>query len=120
MDDISVQVENISKTFKIMKPHGISSLLKRSNPKKYGSFLALDDVSFTVKKGEALGILGLNYKVPYFHWGGSFYYKTEQLLLQIGASHTISVNGIGERSFSESYNNGDQAIHPEVQVQLYF
>jgi len=60
MDDISVQVENISKTFKIMKPRGISSLLKRSNPKKYGSFLALDDVSFTVKKGEALGIIGLN------------------------------------------------------------
>jgi len=59
MDDISVQVENISKTFKIMKPHGISSLLKRSNPKKYGSFLALDDVSFTVKKGEVLGIIGL-------------------------------------------------------------
>jgi len=32
----------------------------KSNPDKYGSFLALDDVSFTVKKGEVLGIIGLN------------------------------------------------------------
>jgi len=32
----------------------------RSNPKKFGSFLAVDEVSFTVKKGEVLGIIGLN------------------------------------------------------------
>ena len=60
MDQIAVQVENISKTFTIQKPRGISGLLMKSNPNKYRTFLALDGVSFTVKKGEVLGIIGLN------------------------------------------------------------
>ena len=60
MDQIAVQVENISKTFTIQKPRGISGLLMKSNPNKYRTFLALDGVSFTVKKGEVSGIIGLN------------------------------------------------------------
>ena len=60
MDDISIQVENISKTFKIRKPRGFSSLFMRTNSNKFRTFLALDDVSFTVKSGEVLGIIGLN------------------------------------------------------------
>ena len=60
MDQIAVKVENISKTFKIIKPRGISGILMKSNPNKYRSFLALDEISFTVNKGEVLGIIGLN------------------------------------------------------------
>jgi len=60
MDDIAVRVENVSKTFKIIKPRGISGLLMRTDPKKYRTFLALNGISFTVKKGEVLGIIGLN------------------------------------------------------------
>jgi len=60
MDDIAVRVENVSKTFKIIKPRGISGLLMRTDPKKYRTFLALNRISFTVKKGEVLGIIGLN------------------------------------------------------------
>lgn len=60
MDEIAVKVENISKTFKIQKPRGISGILMRSNSNKYGTFFALDKVSFTVKTGEILGIIGLN------------------------------------------------------------
>ena len=60
MDQIAVKVENISKTFTIQKPRGISGLLMKSNPNKYRTFLALDGVYFTVKKGEVLGIIGLN------------------------------------------------------------
>ncbi len=60
MDEIAIQVENISKAFKIMKPRGVSGLFMRSNSNKYRTLLALDGVSFTVKKGEVLGIIGLN------------------------------------------------------------
>ncbi len=60
MDDIAVRIENVTKTFKIIKPRGISGLFMRSNPEKYRTFLALDGISFTVKRGEVLGIIGLN------------------------------------------------------------
>ena len=60
MDDIAIQVEDVSKEFKIIKPRGISGLFMRSNPEKYRTFVALDGISFTVKKGEILGIIGLN------------------------------------------------------------
>ena len=60
MDDIAIRVENVSKTFKIIKPRGISGLLMKTDPEKYRTFLALNGISFTVKKGEVLGIIGLN------------------------------------------------------------
>jgi len=60
MDDIAVRVENVSKEFKIVKPRGVSGLLMRADPNKYRAFLALNGISFTVKKGEVLGIIGLN------------------------------------------------------------
>jgi len=60
MDDIAIRVENVSKEFKIVKPRGVSGLLMRADPNKYRAFLALNGISFTVKKGEVLGIIGLN------------------------------------------------------------
>jgi len=56
-----IEVNNISKSFKIEKPHGISKLIERSmNLEKNKKFLAVDSVSFSVKKGEILGIIGPN------------------------------------------------------------
>ena len=61
MENISVQVENVSKIFKLHKPRGILNLIRmRSLLKHAKPFLALDGISFTVKQGEVLGIIGLN------------------------------------------------------------
>lgn len=54
MEDYAVVVENISKFFK-------SSSIKDINPKfKQKGILALDDISFKVKKGQMLAIIGFN------------------------------------------------------------
>jgi len=61
LEDISVIVENLSKKFKMEKPGGLlNSMRYLSQPKKEKAFMALDDVSFKVRKGELLGIIGLN------------------------------------------------------------
>jgi len=53
MDDIAIQVENISKTFKIGKPHAILKVLKNlPSPKQQRTITALDGISFQVKAGE--------------------------------------------------------------------
>lgn len=65
MSDIAIEVKNLTKEFRI--PHRkvdtvfekiISSVT--GNRKSYERFLALDKVSFTVKKGESLGVIGRN------------------------------------------------------------
>jgi len=61
MDDIAIQVENISKTFKIGKPHAILKVLKNlPSPKQQKIITALDGISFQVKAGEVFGIIGHN------------------------------------------------------------
>lgn len=59
-----VKVENVSIRFKIMTDHisGIKErLIARAKGKlKFQEFWALDDVSFSVEKGEVLGIVGHN------------------------------------------------------------
>lgn len=60
MDDISIELKNIFKKYKIYsKP---SDRVKEAilGQKKYTDFVALKDVSLTVKKGETLGIIGEN------------------------------------------------------------
>jgi len=59
MNTDAIVVENITKTFKIGKPAGISTFVKNLS-KNQKSLRALDGISFTVKKGESLGIIGLN------------------------------------------------------------
>jgi ABC-2 type transport system ATP-binding protein len=58
----SVVVDHVSKTFTLQNARTLKQRLARrrrsqpTNPK----FLALDDVSFTVQQGEAIGLMGLN------------------------------------------------------------
>jgi len=59
MDDIALQVTNVSKTFKLNRPRGISGLVQ-SDKKNRNTLTALDEISFTVYKGEKFGIIGLN------------------------------------------------------------
>jgi len=61
MDNTAVQVEIVSKIFNINKPQNIFNFFKKSNKtKSEEKILALDKVSFTVNRGEILGIIGLN------------------------------------------------------------
>ena len=61
--DIAISVKNLSKTFRI--PHKKidsmrSAFVNLFKQKAYEEFKALDNVSFDVKKGEFLGIIGRN------------------------------------------------------------
>ena len=61
--DLAIKVQNISKTFKITKEKNNSVKEKFLNfyrPQKYEKFEALKNISFEVKKGEWLGIIGRN------------------------------------------------------------
>ncbi|MEE9438643.1 MAG: ABC transporter ATP-binding protein [Saprospiraceae bacterium] len=64
MSEIAIKVENLSKKYTIGKKangtlrHTIANLFDKSKTKE--DFWALDNVSFEVKKGEAIGIIGRN------------------------------------------------------------
>ena len=62
MSDIAIRVTNVSKTYQIYdKPHDrLKQSLWRGRKQFYREFKALDDVSFEVKKGETVGIIGRN------------------------------------------------------------
>jgi len=62
-EEVVIKVENVSKTFKI--PHERHTSLKSAalnslRKKNYTKFEAANDISFEVKKGEFLGIIGRN------------------------------------------------------------
>jgi len=59
MNEIAIYVKNISKIFKLSKPFGISTII-HSNSKQQKTLTALDEITFSVNKGEVLGIIGLN------------------------------------------------------------
>ena len=58
----SVVVENVSKNFTMLNARTLKQRLVRMSKgqDRNPSFLALDDVSFTVEQGEAIGLMGLN------------------------------------------------------------
>ncbi|MEQ9443820.1 MAG: ABC transporter ATP-binding protein [Cyclobacteriaceae bacterium] len=66
MSDIAISVENISKRYLIGDTskgsvrEAITSFFSENASSKKENFLALKDISFEVKKGEAVGIIGKN------------------------------------------------------------
>ncbi len=60
--DIAIQVDNLSKCYQIYdKPHRrLLQMIYRGHRQYYREFWALKDVSFTVKRGETIGIIGRN------------------------------------------------------------
>ncbi len=60
--EIAIQVENLSKCYQIYdKPHQrLLQMIHRGHRQYYREFWALKDVSFTVKRGETVGIIGRN------------------------------------------------------------
>ena len=60
MDNIAVEVNNVTKSFTVSKAKGISGLISSKLSSKIKSFKALDGISFNINKGEVLGIIGTN------------------------------------------------------------
>jgi len=58
MEEPSIIVNNITKNFKISKAKGIKKLHR--DKKTENTISAVDNISFTVARGESLGIIGLN------------------------------------------------------------
>lgn len=61
-DDIAIKVENLSKCYHIYDQprHRLLQMMFRGHKQFYREFWALKDVSFEVKKGETVGIIGRN------------------------------------------------------------
>ncbi len=59
MQNEAIIVSNVSKTFKIDMPKSFSSFIKKRKS-NLSKITALNDISFSVKKGEVLGLIGLN------------------------------------------------------------
>lgn len=59
-DDIAIEVSNVSKKYKIFGSPGKRLMYHLFHTKTGRDFVALDDVSFEVKKGESFGIIGKN------------------------------------------------------------
>src|SRR5690606_35671492 len=60
-----VEVENLYLEYKFMKPMGFkqwltSTFSQKGGPPKYKVFQALQDISFKIKKGSTVGIIGEN------------------------------------------------------------
>lgn len=56
-----IEVKHINKTFKVpLKSEGKFSTLKSFFNRKYKSIKAIDDISFSIKKGEVVGYIGPN------------------------------------------------------------
>jgi len=60
MEDTAIQVNTVSKIFKLDKPLGNSKIVNQSSNNQNKTLRALDEITFTVHKGEILGIIGLN------------------------------------------------------------
>ena len=59
-DETAIRVSNVTKAYKIFDTPGQRFLYHMFHTNKGRDFIALDDVSFEVKKGEAFGIIGRN------------------------------------------------------------
>ncbi len=59
-DDVAIRVSNVTKAYKIFETPGQRFLYHMFHTKSGRDFVALDNVSFEVKKGESFGIIGRN------------------------------------------------------------
>ena len=61
-DGPAIEVEGLTETFRLYheKPSGLKEMLYRFRRPSYTDFNALEDLSFTVEQGEAVGIVGHN------------------------------------------------------------
>ena len=61
-DDIAIKVENLRKCYQIYEQprHRLMQMLCRGRKQFYREFWALKDVSFEIRKGETVGIIGRN------------------------------------------------------------
>lgn len=59
-DEVAIRVSNVTKAYKIFDTPGQRFLYHMFHTKSGKDFVALDNVSFEVKKGEAFGIIGRN------------------------------------------------------------
>jgi len=60
LSDYIIEIKNVTKTFRIAKRRGFSSFFNVNDNSKNNRIKALDNVSFSVTKGEFIGIIGLN------------------------------------------------------------
>lgn len=60
MKDIVISVNKVSKIFKLDKPLIVSKIVNQSSNNQNKILEALNEITFTVPKGEVLGIIGLN------------------------------------------------------------
>ena len=60
MSEIAIEVDNVSITYKLMKNFSIQRNLLKRNGEAAEQFEAVKNVSFSVVKGEILGVIGKN------------------------------------------------------------
>ncbi len=59
LESVAINLQNVTKTFNLNKK-GISGILGDINNNQQNQFVALDNISFTILKGETVGLIGLN------------------------------------------------------------
>ena len=59
-DEVAIRINNVSKVYKIFDTPGKRFLYHMFHTRNGKDFVALDNVSFEVKKGESFGIIGRN------------------------------------------------------------
>jgi len=57
LESVAIELQNVSKAFNINQK-GLSNIFDSKN--KENQFVALDNISFTILKGETVGLMGLN------------------------------------------------------------